>query len=298
MKKTARQVLFFLGFFFLTSFSFGQGNIAPAVIRNFPMGIVRKIYQTVVSKVDLSEYVQLLLATAYMKQDSLIAGAIFRGEKSALQIARITDSTDWLIEDEFKANLSSKEKLDYENNIESKRVSPYPVFKGKVYMDEEMNSQFGLAFKVRTLLQLSDSQCVNILKGANELKTKIDFYNNNPDSGFFDRAAFENDYLSKILSERQYNDMLANKNAPQSKLLAKYVWHDLKVAGLESKFNKDSTLNKVTIYYMLKTHISERFANEKERRAIMLGALKLPDAIRALQAVKLASKQKLDKYSW
>ena len=104
--------------------------------------------------------------------------------------------------------------------------------------------------------------------------------------------------MSKILSEDQYTIMLSEKNKPQCENQAKYIWHDLIVMGLTRKFNKEESLKNLTIYYLLRAHITERYANEKERQRAMIYALKIPEPLKSWQQSKKSDKDKLGKYEW
>jgi hypothetical protein len=165
-------------------------------------------------------------------------------------------------------------------------------------MDTEMDSQFGKAIQIGQNLNLKDSQYLQLINSSRELKSKMIYSKSHPDSGFFDRPAFESEKLAQILSEKQYNELLVSLNLDDCIQKAKYAWYDIKNMGLSKKFNPDSTFKNITMYYMLREHITSRYAYEKEKRAQMLGALKTPEPLIALQEAKSAVRSKLSKYAW
>lgn len=296
LKQRTLGILFFL-LLLSPEILFSQ-KIADNVYKQFSPQIIIKLYDNVVSKISLSEQSQMWIAKAYTRNDSLIADLIKKGNISISELKRVADSSQWAIEEDFKKILFPSEQKDFESKIVAKRDYPHPVVNNRILPDAEMNSQFGVALKMKNILKLRDAQSDSLLTYAALLKSKLDFASANPDSGYFDRPAYESENMSKILTEDQYTVMLSEKNKPQCQNQAKYIWHDLKVMGLSNKFDKEESLKNLTIYYLLRAHITERFANEKERQRAMIYALKIPEALKAWQQSKKTDKDKLGKYEW
>lgn len=296
LKQSTFKILFFLTLV-SPKILFSQ-KISDNVYKQFPPATIIRLYENIVSKISLSEQSQIWLAKAYNRNDSLVAALINKGKINGSEIKRFTDSTQWATEEDFKKILSPEEQRDFEIKIVSKRDYPHPVFNGRIVPDAEMNSQFGVALKMKNRLKLRATQADSLLNYGALLKAKIVFAQANPDSGYFDRSAYESESMSKVLAENQYTIMLSEKNKSQCENQAKYIWHDLQVMDLASKFNKEESLKNLTIYYLLRAHITERFANEKERQRAMIYALKIPEPLKAWQQSKKTDKDKLGKYEW
>lgn len=273
-------------------------KVADRIYVEYAPAIAVELYENIVSKIPLSEQSQLWLANAYSHRDSLTVILIKNKKTDAGQVRRYVDSTNWAIEEEFNKTLSPSEQRAFYEKVVWKRDYPHPVFKNRIVPDAAMNSQFGTALKFRTALKLRDVQCDSLLTYAVLLRKKMDVMNNTPDSGFFDRPAFESEWMSKILTEDQYTVTLAEKNRQQCERQAKFVWHELEATKLAAKYDKSETIKTIMIYYQIRAQIIDRFANEKERRAAMLNGMKVPEALRTWQQQVRADKTKLEKYEW
>lgn len=277
-------------------FSNGQ-TVSKKVQETFGPAVVYKMYTDVASKVNLSEATQMWLGRAYTSRDSLLA-AYISGGLSTDKIKRVSDSTDWVIELGLKGVMLDTELKDYKEKIEDQRPFPSPIYRRRIVPDAEMGSQFGVAIKLADQLKLRDTQADSILTEAAALRRKILFYKANPDSGYFDKNAFESAYLSKTLTESQYNQLLAEKNKDAATFQAKQDWYDLKAYGLAGKFQKDSTIKVMTVYNMIRAHVMDRFAHEKDKRTTMLKAMRMPEPVKLLYQAKVGKTAELNKYAW
>ncbi|MDP1764824.1 MAG: hypothetical protein Q8L07_13155 [Sediminibacterium sp.] len=294
-----KQLILSGTFLFILLDGSSQSNVSIRLLREYPPEVTRKVYLNLVSKVLSNEQLQLWLADQYRWQDSLLNALFILDDNiTARKINRVKDSTDWLIESRLRNQLGEKELASFLKSKENERPFTIPVLNGIVYMDTEMDSQFGKAIQIGNSLNLKDSQYVNLIYAARDLRGKIDYFKAHPDSGYFDRPAYESEKLSRILSEIQYNDLLIHLNKEECVLKAKYAWHDIKASGLAKKFNPDATIKQLTMYYLLREHILSRYANEKEKRSQMLGALRTPEPLISLQEAKVAVRAKLSKYAW
>jgi hypothetical protein len=279
--------------------SYSQQGISPRVIREYPSAITRKVYLNLLAKVPVAEQLQIWMADQYVWQDSVLQSVFILDDNiNAEKLNRMADSTNWVIEYKLISMLGEKELAMFRKSKENERPYAIPVLNGIIYMDTEMDSQFGKAIQIGQNLNLKDSQYLQLINSSRELKSKMIYSKSHPDSGFFDRPAFESEKLAQILSEKQYNELLVSLNLDDCIQKAKYAWYDIKNMGLSKKFNPDSTFKNITMYYMLREHITSRYAYEKEKRAQMLGALKTPEPLIALQEAKSAVRSKLSKYAW
>lgn len=284
--------------FLVAPFALTAQVISKKIAQTFPPSVVYKMYTDVAASVALSEDTQLWLARAYSQRDSLLAILVSEGKTPVNSIKRIADSTGWAIELGLKEVMQADELREYMTKIELQRPFPAPVYKKHIVPDAEMGSQFGAAIKVADKLKLRDTQADSILLAAATLREKIVFYKANPDSGYFDKIAYESAYLSKTLNESQYNILLAEKNKDAAAFQARQDWYDLKAYGLAGKFQKDSTIKIMTIYNLIKAHVTERFAHQKSTRTTMLKALRMPEPVKVLYQAKVGKTAELNKYEW
>lgn len=268
------------------------------LIGRYPPAVMNRIYHEYTSKMLLPESTLGWLADQYSRQDSLVAVYILNAEHDAAAVRKYTDSLSWMIEVDLKKKLTTTELKTFAAVIENQRTYPIPVLNEQVVVMAEMNSQFGVAYKLKDKLELTAEQEQALFSSAEQLKIKLDFHQSNPDSGFFDKAAFESAALSTILSEKQYNTMLAEKNKKKSELLAKQDWYALRSKGLADKFEQKTAIHKMTVFYLLRSHITDRFANEKDKQTSLLRALNVPEPIRALRQGNTNNKPQLAKYAW
>lgn len=171
------------------------------------------------------------------------------------------------------------------------------------YAWADMNSQFGLAAKHEKQLGLTVDQVEQLLARAREIKKKKDFSKAHPDSGYFDTHKFESIHLPAILTDNQYARLLFIKNKPAAERQALYDWHALNEKGLAAAYNKDSTVQKLTDYYVATYNAKDRYAHDKEKRNETfkkINANKMPEALSALKRARNGEEQKLSagQYRW
>jgi hypothetical protein len=274
-----------------------RAQLSSKLAEQFSPSVVRKVYDNVAGNVQLGERSQFWLAAAYARQDSSVTALILRGT-DATAIKRYEDSTSLVIEHQMKKVLLPQELIEFNMNVEAKRPVPVPMHKGHIVLDAQMDSQFGACLKMGRQLSLTDEQSDSLLMAAALLRQKENYSRAHPDSGFFDQAAFESEWLGKILLDKQYDRFLANKNKVRAQQQALYDWHDLQAMGLAKQFNRDSAVKKLVVYYLLKGHITERFANDKGRRTLILNGMKQPEPLAALTRARVGEKARLQQYAW
>jgi len=270
-------------------------KVWPGLAKGFNSSIVTKVYDLAV-KTGLNTQAQQWFATALANKDSMIMMKIAEGLPPS-EVTYYADSIEGALETNFKILLNPADRQRYQAYLDE--TSPTPFYVNKRYLSAaEMNTQFGMAIKMRTKLHLRDGQVDSLIGKADEMAEKISLCKINPDAGFFDAPAFESEHLSKMLSERQYNDLLVAKNRESSDLQARYDWHDMEELGLTNKFGRDSTLKKLMTYYLLKAHIKDCYAHEKEKQALYLKSLRMPYPLVVLREARIGKNDKLARYAW
>lgn len=279
-------------------FKVSAQKISEQIYKEYSPYIITKLYEKVISKMELNTQSQLFLANAYKAQNEQELDFIKRGKTDANEYKRFKDSIDWAIEESFKRTLNIEELKVFDSVIVLSRDYANPIFNDVIVPDAEMNSQFGSAIKFKKILRLRDTQIDSIKNAAILLRNKIKFAKAKPDSGFFDKAAFESERMSEIINDNQYLVLLNEKNKAQSEIQARYLWQALAKRGLEKKFNKQESIKQLVIYYLMKANFTDRFANEKIRRNALIKAIKLPEPLYVFLLSLKTEKEKLEKYAW
>ncbi len=245
-------------------------KLSPLVYNRFSPSVSKDVFY-VAAKARLGEKWQLWLGEHFEKRDNLVLELIKRGT-SIIKIRQYTDSLSTAINAELKQLLTAKERNYFEEQVENAA---------------ELNSQFGEAIKYQRQLKLNalpGGQVDSLMMKARELKAKLAFVKANPDSGYFNRAAFESENMSRLLTPQQYSTLLMFKNKEKAEVQAKYDWYELKQKELDTKYNRDTTLAGLKRYYMARYVVQERFGHDKTKQAMILKGQEslMPDALKEL----------------
>lgn len=265
---------------------------------NLSPSVTIGIFNYLGAKVTLGPSTMHWLEAYFQRKDSLVAKYITGGKRTSAEVKRFDDSLIWRGEILLKKVMTADERIDFENKIAASREVAFPIFKEYLEPDADMNSQFGFAIKLANKLKLNDKQGREVLRSAVELFARTQYAKDNPDSGFFDKPAFESLTLTSILSQSQYNLLLAEKNKTLSERQAKYAWHDLEALAMTKAMNRDTAMKHLTIYYMMRNHINDAFAHDKPRQESYVQSLKAPKELVALKQAQIGDKLKLQKYRW
>ncbi len=268
------------------------------VIQKYSPSIVNALCENYTSKIKLNAQTQLWLANQLQEKDNKILLFSSSPLFTAAKFATYKDSLNAVMEERILEYFKDAEKTSYLEKIYKQQATVYPIYKGIYYANAEMNSIFGLAFKFRDGIKLSDAQIDQVLNAAIVLKTNNDLYTNNMDSGFFDRPAFESKQMSAVINDTQYNRLIADKNKEICNRQAYNDWYMLKKVGLDKKYEKNKVLQHLKVYYMLKAHLTERFAHEKERRALFLKSLRVPPYLKEANILNKENELKQKNYAW
>lgn len=256
-----------------------------------------RLYDYSDGKMSFSDSTTNWLVSAFSRDDSAVAALIDAGRPQT-EILRYKDSMACVNESRLLTIMPPKERKEFENKVIQNRAFPLPMYKDIIEPSAEMNSLFGYSIKYAKDLKITDVQARQLLNGAAELRHRLEVVKANPEWGAFDKQAFESETVSGILTPAQFNDMIAAKNKKKSETQARYVWYEMESLSLTKNFNRDTSLKNITVYYLLKYHISDAFAHQKEKEELLLNQLRLPKELIALKEAKIGDRIKAHKYQW
>lgn len=287
--------------FLLFSFNSRSQTIAKIVLNKYPKSLVVNVYNDVISKIKLSDSLQYQLVKFYAQKDSLIISALSKNFNPNY-VSKYSDSLAYNIEIKFKKLLSVSEKREYFTNVERARLVNYPILHDTIYMDIQMDSQFGLALALFDKFNLKPKQKDSLIYYSTLLKKKEDYAKANPDSGYFDKAFFESDNMPKCLTELEYNGLLSIKNKAVAEAYAKHTWYTLnyeKILGkMDVKTTRDLILYDLKLYYLTKATIYDKMANRPEIRDVAINQVAMPIILQKALEIKNKTAKSLEKYSW
>lgn len=272
-------------------------KISNKVLSKYPHSLSINMYNDVLSKMDIPEDLQVNLALLYTKRDSLIFEQLVK-PTPGINYSRYSDSLLYAIEIQFKKLLTAPQKGEYFLKVERARAVNFPIVQDTIYMDIEMDSQFGLALALYEKFKLKPKQKDSLLYYATLLKQKENYTKLNPDSGYFDKAAFESEYMAKVLTEQEYNGLLSIKNKLIAESRSRDTWYKLKRENLVSTVGRDDTIFRLKMYYLLQASIWDKLANQPRMRAAAMQNLRLPQILQKYYALKNDTETKLQKYNW
>jgi len=149
-------------------------------------------------------------------------------------------------------------------------------------------SQFSIALKYQKELSLSSDQVDSLVAMAASFKRMKDDYIKAHPTGKFDSKAFECTSMSRILTDDQYNQLLALKNWGQAKNDADAEWNEMQQRGIATNYNQDSVVTQLIIYHMGKLGAYYRYANDgvKQQANVKAMQARMPAPLRALYAAR------------
>jgi hypothetical protein len=275
-------------------------SISAKVASKFPQSVIINIYNDVASKMSLKDSLQFQLAKLYLKRDSLIYYALTK-PLGKLNFKRYSDSLQYNIEIQFKKLLTTTEKREYFLKVERARVVNYPIFHDSIYMDLQMDSQFGLALALFDKFNLKPYQKDSLLLYATLLNKKELYAKENPDSGYFDKAYFESENMPKCLKDLEYNGLLSIKNKTVAEAYSKHTWYTLNkenLLGGVNIYSKDSVLAQLKLFYLTKATFWDKFSNKPQYRDAVINQIPPPPILQKAISIKNNTAAKLEKYSW
>jgi len=212
-----------------------SAQVSTKLAQNYPPHIVFKI-EDIVSKVNLSEDIQIKIAKKLFTKDSLVNLSLKKGESiSKLKPYYLADKAI------LKPILSAEE---------------YDTFE----YETEKDNRFLVALQFKNILKLKDNQIAIIRKQKDDLYTK-------PKETKKETINFYNNSLSEVLSKEQYNSLLQIIYKDQSVADAKKDWERIKQLKLVSSEKNDEEYNKIENYHSIKNGLldidSERYDKKK-----------------------------------
>ena len=272
-------------------------KISDNVLAKFSHSLAINMYNDVLSKMDVPENLQVNLALLYAKRDSLILKQLIK-PISGINHSRYSDSLLYTIEIQFKKLLTPTQKREYFLKVERARAVNFPIIQDTIYMDIEMDSQFGLALALYEKFNLKPKQKDSLIYYATLLKQKEEYTKQHQDSGYFDKAAFESEYMAKVLTEEEYNGLLSIKNKLIAETNSRNMWYELRNQNLVTQIGREDTVFRLKMYYLMKASLWDKYAHQPELRNIIMQNLKPPYLLQKLWAIKNESDDKVKKYSW
>jgi hypothetical protein len=273
---------------------------SKSLSKKFSPSLVINLYNDVLTKIDVNENLQFQLANLYAKRDSLIFSKLSTNTPKTI-IARYADSLLYDIEIKFKKLLPTDKKREYFEKVERARQVNFPIIQDTIYMDVEMNSQFGLALALYEKFRLKQNQKDSLIYYASLLKVKESYAKEKPDSGYFDKAFFESENMPKILTDEEYNGLLSIKNKTVAESYSKHTWYQLKKDGLlysDSKASRDSILSQLKLFYLSKATVWDKFACKPLYRNIIIQQIPIPPVLQKALLKRNNTDAKLEKYNW
>jgi hypothetical protein len=274
-----------------------QNRTHVDVLKNFSKSLQLKIYSDVLSKIELSDTLQLELAKLYSQRDSLLWDAFVINTDSA-KFNHLADSLSYSIEILFKRKLNTEKKREYFLKVERSRVVNYPIIQDTIYMGLQMDSQFGLALALYEKMQLKQKQKDSLIFYAKLLKKKELFAVNFPDSGIFDKPAFESLHLSTILTELEYNGLLSIKNKLIAEANSRDAWFEMKRHNLVTNYGREDTLLQLKMFYLARSCFWDKYAHKPDLREMIIRNIKPPVILNKIWAIKRETAEKTIKYNW
>jgi hypothetical protein len=295
-----KEIFVTIIFSILFSLNGNSQSISAKVVSKFPHSVVIDIYNDVVSKMSLNDSLQFQLAKLYFKRDSLVYYALTK-PTAKLNFKRYSDSLQYNIEVQFKKLLTATEKREYFLKVERARAVNYPIFHDTIYMDLQMDSQFGLALALFDKFNLKPYQKDSLLKYATLLNKKELYAKENPDSGYFDKAYFESENMPKCLTDLESNGLLSIKNKTVAEAYSKHTWYTLikeNLIGGTNIYSKDSVLAQLKLFYLTKATFWDKHSNKPQYRDAVINQIQPPPILQRAIAIKNSTAAKLEKYSW
>jgi hypothetical protein len=151
------------------------------------------------------------------------------------------------------------------------------------------SSQFMAAIRYQTMLHLTDGQTDSLLAdGIYLVKLRDSAWNINPLIPF-DAKDYENQHMSRILTDEQYSMLLRMRYRPDATINAEHDWLDLEKRGLTKDLNKETTVKALTNYYIKLKSSSNLYAFDLNKQSAYARSVR-DDQPKALKILTYARK--------
>jgi hypothetical protein len=245
--------------------------VDSAILKHYSPSIVVKVYEVISrTKKAMPLSRQKIFANFFKSSDSSLAALIKVGASQ-----RNIDSIGSFNLSKLDALFSAQEKFDYYTAPKMvKRPSPIPF------------CQMALAVKKRDSLGLSAAVVDSLHNRIHQLDRMINSFYKNPNNHgkSFDFRPFESAVLNNLFTDQQYTAFLSIKNRKKAANYAAKDWKELQLRKLDGHYGKDTTLQKLTAYYLAKQNNYDRYAYDqlKLNAQIKVIAEHKPVALKAL----------------
>jgi hypothetical protein len=227
--------------------------VNKTIVDEYSPAIVTRVYD-VVSKVDISDSTQKILAALFEEQDRELLRLIKENKSK-----RILDSVRMDLQEDWLNVLTAKQQYYYSIAVDKERSRTKYWF-----------TQFSFALQKKDTIKLSEAQADSMFLHIDTLnKMKNAFKKKNPGQ-WFESKSYESEVMTRLLTDGQYTKLLTLKNTEKAKNNALADWKDLEVRNLTGRFNKEIELQRLTEYYIEKQNVFDRYAHNKIKQSAML----------------------------
>jgi hypothetical protein len=150
------------------------------------------------------------------------------------------------------------------------------------------SSQYTSALRNAGPLGLSTPQIDSLIASAYTLQKMKDAYAAKNNTGRYDSKSYESTEFTRILTPEQFTKVLIINNRDLAKTNATSDWQDLQKRGLDSKYDKETTIKQLTAYYLAREVAYYRNAADKLQQDISVRKVDdaMPDALKVLKTAR------------
>ncbi|GEM_PF-5927342 len=154
----------------------------------------------------------------------------------------------------------------------------------------------GLALQRRQTLKLSEQQVSAITSVCIAIANQKTSYMAENPGGKYDSRSYEYEQLPKILSEAQYNNLLALKFRDQALKDAEETWIKIQKEGLDKNLDSEQQKRLLQGYFLSKMIAKEKFTNRKDLQHAQVKSIDdlKPLIIKRLDALQKEQNRKED----
>lgn len=167
-------------------------------------------------------------------------------------------------------NYKSADSLVIKNNLTPAQIQTLKDIRTGVYFESKASfiSQFALAIKFQDSIGINSSQLAAIKLCYDTLKQ---IQKDSANSVIrFDGRAFESSRLNNILTSLQYTLLLVLKNMAKAKVFALNDWKEMEMRGIIANYNKDSSINILTNFYIARESTYNRYQHDKIKQSELI----------------------------
>lgn len=292
MKKTIAILITIL----FAQISSQAQTFSQTLISKIPAGILEKIFINYTSKIQLSEKTQMQLAERYLKNDSILFSYL-QSKRTVEEVQILKDSLNLIIEKDIPVFFSKEESGEFKSRIADKRKYAAPIINNIIYPQLEMNTPIGYALTKREDMRLRSTQTDSLISFLIICGNKEKLSEQSPDSGYFDKDAFQSDALTKILTQKQHAALLSVMYADDSKKDARFAWHDLVAYKLSDTLDKEKTIRQLTAYFLSQRVVNDLTAYDRGKQRVAMQMMRAPEYLQKLNEAKMSNEMKMEKYN-